>query len=169
MAERFRGTFDQKVDGKGRMSIPARFRRVLEANDPDFSPTSGPQVMIRYGYDLESYAEAFTVDAINEIDDRIDDMEHGEQRQMMEDIYRSMVLPLEVDSDGRIVIPKWLRDRFGLEGDVTFRARGDHFQIWPAQAVQDRSSDLKDKFLADKGPGYDARALLPPKRSSGDA
>ena len=30
MSGRFRGEFSQKVDGKGRMSIPADFRRVLE-------------------------------------------------------------------------------------------------------------------------------------------
>ena len=35
MSEAFRGEFTQKVDGKARVSIPAAFRRVLEAGDPD--------------------------------------------------------------------------------------------------------------------------------------
>ena len=37
MAEAFRGEFNQKVDGKARVSIPAPFRRVLEAGDPDLA------------------------------------------------------------------------------------------------------------------------------------
>ncbi|MEM9123456.1 MAG: MraZ N-terminal domain-containing protein, partial [Pseudomonadota bacterium] len=42
MVRRFRGEFDQRVDGKGRMSIPASFRRVLEQGDPNWSSGGDP-------------------------------------------------------------------------------------------------------------------------------
>ena len=34
---RFRGEAENKVDNKGRVSIPAAFRRILEEGDPDWS------------------------------------------------------------------------------------------------------------------------------------
>ena len=37
MEDGFTGTYQSKVDRKGRMSIPAKFRRVIEEGDPEWS------------------------------------------------------------------------------------------------------------------------------------
>ena len=47
MSEAFRGEFTQKVDGKARVSIPAAFRRILEAGDPAV-PCPNPPPRIVY-------------------------------------------------------------------------------------------------------------------------
>ena len=49
MIRRFRGESLHKVDAKGRVSVPAAFRRVLEEGDPDFSRGSSPNFVIVYG------------------------------------------------------------------------------------------------------------------------
>ena len=49
MSRRFRGESIHKVDGKGRVSIPAAFRRVLEENDPDYALGLNPNLIIVYG------------------------------------------------------------------------------------------------------------------------
>ena len=49
MAEAFRGEFYQKVDAKGRVSIPAAFRRILEADDPPSTDFPRPRVYMIYG------------------------------------------------------------------------------------------------------------------------
>ena len=46
---RFRGEAENKVDSKGRVSIPAPFRRVLEEGDPDWSNGVNPNFVIVYG------------------------------------------------------------------------------------------------------------------------
>ena len=46
---RFRGEGHHKVDGKGRVSIPASFRRVLESGDPDWTDGLNPNLVIVYG------------------------------------------------------------------------------------------------------------------------
>ena len=46
---RFRGEAENKVDAKGRISIPAPFRRILEEGDPDWSSSLNPNLVIVYG------------------------------------------------------------------------------------------------------------------------
>ena len=52
MARRFRGESHHKVDTKGRVSIPASFRRVLEAY----------QVEVEYGRTIEAYTGLLEID-----------------------------------------------------------------------------------------------------------
>ena len=47
MTRRFRGESLHKVDIKGRVSVPAAFRRVLEEGDPDFTGGSFPNFVIK--------------------------------------------------------------------------------------------------------------------------
>ena len=49
MTDRFRGEGIHKVDGKGRVSIPVLFRRVLESGDPDWTEGLNPNAVIVYG------------------------------------------------------------------------------------------------------------------------
>ena len=49
LIRRFRGESLNKVDAKGRVSVPAAFRRVIEEGDPDFSDGSYPNFVIVYG------------------------------------------------------------------------------------------------------------------------
>ncbi|MDG1769388.1 MAG: MraZ N-terminal domain containing protein, partial [Yoonia sp.] len=49
----FTGEHIQKVDGKGRMSIPADFRRVLESQDPDWTDGLNPRMYLLYGDHLK--------------------------------------------------------------------------------------------------------------------
>ena len=66
MVRRFRGEGHHKVDGKGRVSIPAHFRRVLEAGDPSWSEGKAPEFVIVYGDHRRNFLECFTIDAANE-------------------------------------------------------------------------------------------------------
>lgn len=167
MAARFRGEFNQRVDGKGRMSIPARFRRVLEQNDPEFPDTPNPQLVILYGDHLSDFMEAYTMAAIEEIEDRILSMEHGANRAMLQKLYINQALTCEVDKDGRVVVPKEQREKFALAGDVIFRGMGDHFQIWPDTSEARETSVMVQELLAEKPRGFSPLELLPPKSGAG--
>lgn len=131
MARRFRGESDHKVDTKGRVSIPASFRRVIEAGDPEWTDGLPPRLIIVYGGATRDYLEGFTVQAMDEVDEKIAKHPRGSaRRKAMERLYSAQALETEVDNTGRIVLPAKLRDKLGLEGMARFVASGDTFEIW---------------------------------------
>ena len=77
MSRRFRGESVHKVDGKGRVSIPAAFRRVLEENDPDYTSGLNPNLIIVYGNSKRTFLEGFSVASINEVDEKIAALPRG--------------------------------------------------------------------------------------------
>ena len=74
MTRRFRGEIVQKVDGKGRVSIPASFRRVLEQGDPDWTEGLRPELVLAYGGQSQKYIEGYTVQAMEDIENAIESM-----------------------------------------------------------------------------------------------
>ena len=68
MIRRFRGESLHKVDAKGRVSVPAAFRRVLEEGDPDFSRESSPNFVIVYGGVRGNCLEGYTINSISKVD-----------------------------------------------------------------------------------------------------
>src|SRR5210317_2613621 len=77
VSRRFRGESHHKVDTKGRVSIPASFRRVIEASDPNWSSGDAPELVIVYGDHRRNYLECYTIEAIEEVDAKIDALPRG--------------------------------------------------------------------------------------------
>jgi transcriptional regulator MraZ len=68
--------------------------------------------------------------------------------QMFQTFYIGGAHEVQVDKQGRILIPPKLREFAGLERDVTFSAMTDHFQLWDRtllekvlKAVEERVGD----------------------------
>lgn len=133
MARRFRGEHSQKIDAKGRLSIPSTFRRVIELSDPDWVEGIPASLVIVYGNERRKFLECYTMEAIDEVDRAIERMPRGsDARRAMEDFIYAHSEPVQVDGGGRMVLPKKLRDKIGLNADDTlyYKAAGDTFQIW---------------------------------------
>jgi len=134
----FRGEFNQKVDGKGRMSIPADFRRVLEAGDPKYPENPNPRMVVLYGPHLKDCLHAYTIEAMAEIEAAIQRLPRGsDARKKAAARILGKSWETEVDKDGRIVLPIARRAQIGLEGEAVMAARGDYFEIWNAQTFLD--------------------------------
>ena len=140
MGRRFRGEHTQKVDSKGRVSIPATFRRVIESSDPDWVEGKPATLIIVYGTDeLRDFLECYTVEAMDQIDALIERMPRGsDERRAMEDFFSAKSEEVAVDGTGRLVLQKKLRDRIGIDGDgmAYFKASGDTFQIWNPEVYE---------------------------------
>ncbi|MEO0485901.1 MAG: division/cell wall cluster transcriptional repressor MraZ [Pseudomonadota bacterium] len=131
MARRFRGESHHKVDAKGRVSIPASYRRVIEAGDPDWTDGLTPRFILVYGGATRDYLEGFPIAAMDEVDDKIAKFPRGSaKRKAMERLYSAQSIEAEVDNTGRIVLPAKLRDKIGLSNEALFVAAGDTFEIW---------------------------------------
>lgn len=162
MARRFRGESHHKVDAKGRVTIPALFRRVLEAGDPDWKDGLRPQLVIVYGDHRRNYLQCFTIEAIEEVDAKIDNMPRGSvERKMVETLFNGQSLPTEV-VDGRIGLPQKLREKIGLDlgEEAFFIATGDTFQIWNPETYRTQELAKTEAWLEAQGEDFDALSLL---------
>ncbi len=161
VARRFRGEFHQKVDGKGRVSIPAQFRRVLSAGDPNCTEGENPEFVIVYGDHRRKYLECYTIEAIDEVDDQISAMPRGSvERRMLERLFSGQSLSTNVDETGRLVLPAKLRAKIGLEAEAFFIATGDTFQIWKPETYEEEELSKTESWLEDFPEDFDPLTLL---------
>lgn len=155
MLRRFRGEGHQKVDGKGRVSIPAHYRRVLEAGDP--TSDGNPEFVIVYGDHRRKYLECYTMEAAAEVDAKIAKLPRGSmERRMLEKLFNGQSLITSVDDTGRIVLPAKLRGKIDIDTEAYFIATGDTFQIWKpetyAEIEERRTEEWLDQFEEDFDP-----------------
>ncbi|WP_120635997.1 division/cell wall cluster transcriptional repressor MraZ [Ruegeria sp. EL01] len=161
MARRFRGESHHKVDTKGRVSIPASFRRVLEASDPNWQPGDSPELVIVYGDHRRKYLECYTMQAIDEVDAKIDALPRGSmQRKMLQRMFHGQSFPTNVDETGRLVLPAKLRSKIDLENEAFFIAAGDTFQIWKPKTYEAEELAAAEEWLDDLPDDFDPLQFL---------
>ncbi|MEM1302368.1 MAG: division/cell wall cluster transcriptional repressor MraZ [Pseudomonadota bacterium] len=161
MARRFRGESHHKVDTKGRVSIPASFRRVLEQADPAWTDGLNPELVIVYGDHRRNYLECYTIDAINEVDDKIDALPRGSvQRKMLQRLFHGQSFPTNVDETGRLVLPAKLREKIGLDKEAFFIAAGDTFQIWKPETYEAEELSKTEAWLDELPDDFDPLSYL---------
>ena len=160
MTRRFRGESVHKVDAKGRVSIPAPFRRVLEEGDPDWKPEQNPNLVVVYGRPGRTCLECFAVRAMEEIDDMISALPRfSRDRETLERLLNTRSTYAQVDENGRMVLGAKLRQMIGLADEATFAGMGDKFQIWEPRAFAADQARLEAE-LAREGTDNDPFALL---------
>jgi len=118
MGEAFRGEVYQKVDAKARVSIPAAFRRILEADDPGRPDTARPRVYIVYGGKTRTFVECYSKAGADRLAEQIEAMELGSKARVRAErdlISRSAMI--EIEPDGRLVLPAKVREKMGFAGD----------------------------------------------------
>ncbi len=160
MARRFRGESVHKVDAKGRVSIPASFRRVLEEGDPEWKPEQNPNLVIVHGRPGRKCLECFTITSMDEIDDLVSALPRfSRDREKLERMLNTRSTYAQVDENGRMVLSQKLREMIGLTGDATFAGMGDKFQIWNPEAFAEDQAMLDEETALD-GNENDPFALL---------
>lgn len=161
MSRSFRGEAHNKIDGKGRVSIPASFRRVIEACDPNWQTGQNPEFVIVYGDHRRKYLECYTMEAIEEVDAKIKAKPRGsKERKLLERLFNGQSLNATVDDTGRIVIPQRQREKIGLEGEAFFIAAGDTFQIWNPVTYDTEENPQIEETLDDLPEDFDPLSLL---------
>ena len=157
----FTGEFNQKVDGKGRVSIPADFRRVLEAGDPAFPENPNPRMVVLYGKHLKNCLHVYTIEAMAEIEADIKALPRGSAaRKQASRLILGKAWTTEIDRDGRIVLPKERREQIAVEGEATMAAMGDYFEIWNRATYEATEAAETDAFLREMPEDFDPLSLL---------
>lgn len=117
----FFGTHTMKIDGKGRVSMPAAFRDALKAaGSPDavLMPTEGSDV-------IEGCDRAFVDELVNRAYAK--DTPPTARARIM--LMLGEMVTLSVDPEGRFVFPAALRDHGKLGDTAVFVGQGRTFRI----------------------------------------
>jgi len=158
------GRYDNKIDSKGRLSIPADFRRLLEENDPKWEPGKNAQMVIVFGDHRRNYLEVYSINDLLGVHRQIRGMDPGsKKRAALQKLFAQQVHPATFDDTGRIVLPSYLRDKVGLSDKALVVGNSQTFMIWEPEAyANDDMSNLKEED--DYDPTLDPAVYL-----SGDA
>jgi MraZ protein len=154
MTATFIGEDTFKVDGKGRVSIPADFRKVIDAGDSQREPGTPASFILVYGNSTRNFLEGFPVDVHADLLKRIATMQRGSpRRRALERFYSGQAMRLTLDDTGRIVLPKKARDKIEVTDVAFFIADNDTFQIWkPETYEEDIGGGIDDEFDPDVDP-----------------
>jgi MraZ protein len=137
MWQLFTSSSVHKVDGKGRVSVPALFRRVLEQGE-----TPGTVILIPNLFG-SGCIEGFTQEYIDRIARRISKLPpFTQKRRQLERAFLANAIPMQLDETGRIVLSAQLKKAAGIGDTAKFVGMGESFQIWaPEQAGDDGDGD----------------------------
>jgi len=161
VSEDFRGEYYQKVDSKARVSVPAAFRRVLEAGDPPSSDYPRTRIVMVYGGKKRQFVECYTQAGADRLASLVRRLPMGSKERLIAErdlITRS--LTVELDDDGRIVLPQKVREKIAFsEGETVFAGVLDRFQIWRSDTYDAVYGSLDDDE-DDLPEGVDVLSLL---------
>lgn len=169
MAESFRGEVVQRVDAKARVSIPAAFRRVLESGDPQWPDSPRPRIVMVYGDERRQFVECYSITEMKRVESLIAKLPKGSpRRRVLERNLITLSVTVEVDEDGRIVLPQKVRDKIGASSDdlqsgfeATFAGALETFQLWKRDAYEAEIATQELANFEELSGGLDILALLP--------
>ena len=136
-----------KVDSKGRVSIPAQFRRVLEEGDPDFKSGLNPSCVIVHNNKSKKCLEGYSISSINDVDDLVSELpRYSREREILERMLNTQSSYAQVDDNGRLVLSLKLRKLIKVSTEASFIGMGDKFQIWEPGAYQRDMEQIEREF-----------------------
>lgn len=118
----FLGQHSHNLDDKGRINIPAPFRKVIQGMGDDriiLTRSKDPCLM---GYTVPAWENLL--------------LEYSKKASLdpeleaFERIYAANASLTSLDTQGRILVPQYLREYAGLEKDVIFAGRLSKFELW---------------------------------------
>ncbi len=119
----FLSTYENKLDKKGRVSVPASFRSHLS--------NLGYNGVICYPSFNINCIEAWPQDRIEKISNAIDSLNPFEEKK---DYFATSILSesinLQFDTEGRISITNKLLKHAKIKNNILFVGQGKTFQIW---------------------------------------
>ena len=138
--DRFLSSAVNRIDAKGRVSVPAHFRAVvqkrgyqelyaLKALDRPALDVGGLDLLDRYE------ARIAMEDPFLQTADDMSFFVHGDSDF------------LKLDQDGRITVTDFIRGQTGITTDVAFVGRGTFFQMWEPERLAEYSAQVRERLL----------------------
>ncbi len=127
------GEYKHNIDAKNRMFLPAKFRERM-----------GDTVVIVKS--IDKCISVYPMDAWNAFSERLEALPEMQARKIKRFIYSS-ASDIQIDSQGRIVIPQNLKDYAMLEKGTVVIGNGDHCEIWDEELYRAEMEDANTEDM----------------------
>ena len=125
----FLSSFENRIDKKGRVSVPATFRSHLNS--------MGYNGFISYPSFNYSALEACSQDRIEKLSNTIDSLNPFEEKR---DYFATSILSesenLQFDTEGRVSLSEKLLNHAKIRNNILFVGLGKTFQIWEPKVFE---------------------------------
>ena len=136
MMTEFVGKFLNKIDKKGRVSVPALWRPKLLGEG-----FSGIVAQLSNGYNsVDGYSKNYLERYQDWLDKQDPHIEGNEYEATL--IFGSSMLPF--DREGRVLLPELIRKKAQLENDALFVGMGRKFRIWEPTSFDSYESKARE-------------------------
>jgi len=133
----FRGRHEHTIDSKGRVSLPAKFREVLnDRYDDRLVITNFDGCLVAYPFDEWRLLEE-KVSAMSIVKTAVKSFQR---------FFISGAAECNIDKQGRILIPPTLRDYAKLEKDIVFAGMIKKIEIWNKERWGHEIAKVGDNF-----------------------
>lgn len=118
----FRGIYEISLDAKGRLSVPAKIRGILQAE------AEGHLVMTA---DLDHNLLIYTLDEWEQAEAKLVKLSSTDRRsRLIKQLYLAHACEVDLDSTGRVLIPPVLRKFADLDKKVVLTGMGNKLELW---------------------------------------
>jgi len=167
----FLGSHQNKLDAKGRVSVPASFRASLRESGGSGRQSSGRQsgesngtgieLVLRPSH-LHPCIEAWPPSEFATLTAPLDHYSplSADREDLAASLYAD-AYSVEADKEGRILIPDQLAAHAGLTEAVVFMGMGSIFQIWEPAAAERRRAEARVRARDLAPPGAPTRTATP--------
>ena len=132
----FTGEYEHRLDDRGRLAIPAGYRGLFEHGG---FLLPGPDGQLEL-YTPEGYSAEKQVRTV-------DGRRHATARRLARSFF-GRVRRVEIDRQGRILIPPQLREERSLDGATVIVGMGEYLEIWSAETWRAERAEI-DQAYAD--------------------
>lgn len=124
---RFIGTALQTVDSKGRVVLPARFKRLLTPGDQD-------TMVLTVG--RESCLLLYPLTEWGRLAELLDSMPRGPAKRDAIRTISDNTTELELDAAGRLTLPREFLSRVGIDRDVALVGQLRYIELWAREPYE---------------------------------
>lgn len=122
----FLSKYLNKIDKKGRVSVPADYRLALSK--------SGFGGVVLYPSFKNNCIEACSMSRLEELSKIIQDLDpYSEERDAFETVVLGEATQAQFDNEGRVILPNRLIEQSGISEQACFVGKGLVFEIWNPQ------------------------------------
>ena len=139
----FRGINNISVDAKGRMAMPARYRERLLEN-------CGGRLVVTV--DRDHCLLVYPLPEWEIIEAKLNELPSlNKQARLLQRLLIGHATELDMDAQGRILLPAMLRDFAGLKKKAVLIGQGKKFEIWDEEIWNESQEEWVAAVQADDG------------------